>query len=187
MSESVWNEQIDKALMGFIQSKISVNGKPLKVKVRRPDEDFYNEDYPLATIQNLFSKFSKERYFPEPINLYRKDNEGTVVQEASALPYDMYYQIDFWATLQTDMNSIIKQWFNAVGRCFNLSVQDESGNSRSSFVLPRNDFQKSDLVAEGKRLFHNSSTYRIYTEIDENIQEEVPYVAYRPDVEVSGS
>ena len=114
----------------------------------------------------------------------RDEETNSLVIEESALPYDLFYQIDFWAKQQADMNSMTKQWKSATKRFFNLSVLDESGKSRSCFVLSRNDFNKSDLLQNGKRVFHSFGTYRVYTEIDENTRLTVPMVTVTPDVDV---
>lgn len=184
MSESVWFEQVDTALIAFIQSHVSFNGTPCKTKIRKPDEDFNTEDYPLISVYNLYDRFSKERYNPEGVVVSRDGNSHSLVVEDSALPYDLFYQIDFWATQQADMNSMTKQWKSATRRFFNLSVLDESGTSRSCFVLSRNDFNKSDLLQSGKRVFHSFGTYRVYTEIDENTRSTVPMVTETPNVDV---
>ena len=45
--KSVWLEQVDTALINFIRSKVKINGKPVKVVVRKPEDDFYSEEYPV--------------------------------------------------------------------------------------------------------------------------------------------
>lgn len=180
MSESVWFEQVDEALIKFIRDHIQIDGEPVKVVVRKPDDDFNLEDYPLVSIYSLYDRFSKERYNPEPVVVSKDKESNTLVSEESALPYDLYYQIDFWSTLQIDMNEMTKQWKSAFSFWFNLDVIDESGNPRSCFVLSRNDFNKSDLMKDGKRLFHSFCTYKIQVEIDDNVQTVVPMVGKSP-------
>lgn len=176
MSESVWFEQVDIALVELIQRTILIDGKPVKVIVRKPDEDFNEEDYPMVSIYNVSDKFSVERYSPEPVVLSRDVESRTLVSEESALPYDLIYQIDFWSTLQSDMNSMTKQWKSFSKRWFNLDVTDESGNHRSCLVVPKGDFGKSDLLSQGKRLYHSFGSYRVQVEIDEKVTNTVPMV-----------
>lgn len=178
MSESVWFEQVDTSLINLIQSVIHIDGVPVKVVVRKPDDDFYDEDYPVVSIYNLSDKFSRVRYDPEPVIISRDIEHNRIYMERSALPYDLLYQIDFWSVLQSDMNSMTKQWKAFADFWFNLSVQDESGNPRSCFVLSRNDFNKSDLLQNGRRLFHSFGTYKVSVEIDENVVEDVPMVTH---------
>ena len=182
MSESVWFEQVDSALMKLLSSVIQIDGKPVKVVIRKPDEDFNEEDYPLISLYNLYDRFSKERYSPEPVVVHRDYDSNYAVVEESALPYDLYYQIDFWASLQSDMNSMTRQWKAFAPFWFNLDVLDESGNPRSCFVLSRNDFKKSDLMREGKRLFHSFGTYKVQVELDSNVSSTTPMVSDTPEV-----
>lgn len=184
MSESIWYEEVDTALVDLLQETIHIDGKPVKVLVLKPDDDFDDEDYPLITIYNLFDRFSVERYNPEPVVVSQSVSKRTAILEDSALPYDLFYQIDFWATLQSDMNEMTKQWKAYASRWFNLSVIDKLGTSRSCFVLSRNDFGKSDLVKKGKRLFHCFGTYKIQVELDENVQTVAPMVVSTTDVSV---
>lgn len=176
MSESVWFEQVDSALMKLLRTVIQIDGKPVKVVIRKPDEDFNEEDYPLVSLYNLYDRFSKGRYSPEPVVVSRNFDSNTAVLEESALPYDLFYQIDFWASLQSDMNSMLKQWKSFAPFWFNLDVLDESGNPRSCFVISRNDFNKADLLKEGKRLFHSFGTYKVQVELDTNNSEETAMV-----------
>ena len=184
MSESVWFEQVDSALMKLLSQVIRVDGKPVKVVVRKPDEDFYDEDYPIVSIYNLGDRFSKIRYSPEPIVAYRNTENHFLVLEDSALPYDLAYQIDFWAILQSDMNVMTKQWKSYAKSWFNLEVIDEAGELRSCFVLSKNDFGKADLVKNGKRLFHSFGTFKVQVEVDEKVQNVVPMVTNGIEVSV---
>lgn len=181
MSESVWFEQVDNALMKLLSTVIQIDGKPVKVVIRKPDEDFNEEDYPVVSLYNLYDRFSKDRYSPEPVVVSRDFKNNYAILEESALPYDLFYQIDFWATLQSDMNSMLKQWKSFAPFWFNLDVLDESGNLRSCFVLSTNDFNKSDLMREGKRLFHSFGTYKVQVELDDNKGTVIPMASYTPD------
>lgn len=177
MSESVWFEQVDIALVKLLSNLIRIDGKPVKVVVRKPDEDFNEEDYPLVSIYNLYDRFSKIRYSPEPVVVYRNVESRFLISEESALPFDLFYQIDFWSNMQSDMNQMTKQWKSYSKSWFNLDVLDESGNLRSCFVLSKNDFNKQDLMKEGKRLFHSFGTYKIEVELDEKVQTVEPMVS----------
>ena len=182
MNESVWFEQVDIALVRLLKHTIQVDGKPVKVVVRKPDEDFNEEDYPLVSITNLFDTFATHRYSPEPVVVSREEEFNQLVTEESALPHDLHYQIDFWSTLQTDINSMTKQWKTFAKRWFNLSVFDESGTERSCFVLLKNDFRRADLVKEGKRLFHGFESLKIQVELDDRVKTTVPMVTQPVEV-----
>lgn len=185
MSESVWFEQVDIALVELLRNTIKIDGKPVKVAVRKPDDDFNEEDYPLVSIYNLYDRFSKDRYSPEPVVVSRDESTNSAVLEESALSYDLFYQIDFWASLQSDMNSMTRQWKAFASFWFNLNVHDESGNPRSCFVLSQNDFNKADLMKRSKRLFHSFGTYKVQVEIDDNVSTVTPMLTHTPEPEVN--
>ena len=176
MSESVWYEQVDTAFKQFLQEHILIENEPVKVVIRKPDDDFSKEEYPLISVYCLFDRFSQERYSPDLLIISRDEDTKKTVVEDSAVPYDLYYQLDFWSSLQSDMNDMTLQWKSLVKKWFNLPLLDMSGNQRSSFVLSMNDFKKADLLNKGKRLFHSFGTYRVYVELDEKVQTEMPMV-----------
>lgn len=184
MSESVWFEQVDIAFKELLQKVIQIDRSPVKVVIRKPDDDFNEEDYPMVSIYNLYDRFSKIRYSPEPIIASKDVESNSLLLEDSALPYDLFYQIDFWATLQSDMNSMTRQWKSFSKSWFNLDVSDMSGIARSCFVLSRNDFNKSDLMQNGKRLFHSFGTYKVQVELDEKVRNTVPMVTHTPEIKV---
>ncbi len=179
MSESVWFEQVDAALIKFLRENIFIENKNIKVVVRKPDDDFSLEEYPVISIYNLQDRFSVERYNDIPVVISKDTETGKAIVEEPALPYDLSYQIDFWSNLQEDMNSMTLQWKSLTKRYFNLPVVDMSGVERNCFVLPINDFSKADLFSQNKRLFHSFGTYRISVEIDENVRKQMPIVIER--------
>lgn len=184
MSESVWFEQVDTALLQFIKSNITVAGDSVDCRVRKPDEDFKKEDYPIVSIYNLYSKRDDFRRCPNDVKVEVNKDSKTLIMEKPCLPYNLFYQIDFWSMLQSHMNEMLFKWVSATdgGKYFNLPVVDTGGNPRSCFCLCKDDFKKSDLVSNNSRIFHSFITYRIYVEIDENSQISVPMIT---DVKIS--
>lgn len=177
MSESVWFEQVDTALISYIQSIVHYGGNPIPVSVRKPEEDFKIEIYPSMSIYNVFSQLDLERSDTlQVIKSIDKENY-TMVLEKSAIPFNLTYQIDFWAKYQEDMNRMTQLWLGHTGRDFNLPVFDASGNERSSFVLMTDQLVKSDFIDGSDRVYHSAVTYRIYVELDENIQIVKPLIA----------
>lgn len=181
-SESVWFEQVDEALIAYIQNIVKLKNdkgvlSPVPVKIRKPDEDFKIETYPSITLYNLYSVRDEVRYNPEPVVIGRDEANATLIEEQSAIPYSLYYQIDFWSRLQSHMNDMTRLWLgHNPDRCFNLPVKDLSGNDRSSFVLLTDDLKKSDLLNGTDRTFHSMLTYRVWVELDEKITVEKPMV-----------
>lgn len=178
LSESVWFEQVDTALINYIKGIVRLpNDKgvltPVPVKIRKPDEDFKIEVYPCITLYNLYSVRDEVRYFPDKVVVEIDTEKNTLIEERSAIPYSLYYQLDFWSVQQSQMNDMTRLWLgHHPDRCFNLPVKDMSGKDRSSFVLMTDNLTKSDFLTESKRTFHSSLTYRVWVELDEKIRNE---------------
>lgn len=185
-SESVWFEQVDTALVDYIQSIVKLQGKngipiPIPVKIRKADEDFKIEEYPCITLYNLYSARDEIRYCPDSVVVQRDEVRNKLIEEKCAIPYSLFYQIDFWSRQQADMNDMTRLWLGYhPDRCFNLPVKDLSGQNRNSFVLMTDDLKKSDFLTETKRTFHSVLTYRVWVEIDEKIRVENDMVTVIP-------
>ena len=177
-SESVWFEQVDTALINYIKGIVKLpnsNGvlAPVPVKIRKPDEDFKIEEYPCITLYNLYSVRDEVRYFPDTVVVERDPVNHRLIEEKSAIPYSLFYQVDFWSRQQSQMNDMTRMWLgHHPDKCFNLPVKDLSGNDRDSFVLMTDDLKKSDFLTDTKRTFHSVLTYRVWVELDERIRTE---------------
>lgn len=184
MSESVWFEQVDTALLEKIRGIVRLKDVydaliPVPVIVRKPDEDFKIETFPSVSIYNLYSYFDKDRItgYDGPQKISIDKYAPSITLEKAALPYNLYYQVDFWAQHYSDMNQMTKLWASYVGRDFNLGVLDESGKPRSSYALMTSPgFVKSDVLNGSVRVLHTAITYRIYVEVDENIRITEPVI-----------
>jgi len=175
-SESVWFEQVDTALINYIKGIVRLpNARgvltPVPVKIRKPDEDFKIEEYPCITLYNLYSVRDDVRYFPDKVVVERNATGHTLVEERGAIPYSLFYQLDFWSRTQSQMNEMTLKWLgHHPDRSFNLPVKDLSGQDRSSFVLLTDSLMKADVLTETERTFHSVLTYRVWVEIDERIR-----------------
>lgn len=190
-SESVWFEQVDTALINYIKGIVKLpnsNGvlTPVPVKIRKPDEDFKIEEYPCITLYNLYSVRDEERYFPDTVIVERDVDNHRLTEEKSAIPYSLFYQIDFWSRQQSQMNDMTRMWLgHHPDKCFNLPVKDLSGNNRDSFVLMTDDLKKSDFLTDTKRTFHSVLTYKVWVEIDERIRTEGYLITEVPEPETT--
>lgn len=190
-SESVWFEQVDTALINYIKGIVKLpnsNGvlTPVPVKIRKPDEDFKIEEYPCITLYNLYSVRDEERYFPDTVVVERDFDNHKLIEEKSAIPYSLFYQIDFWSRQQSQMNDMTRMWLgHHPDKCFNLPVKDLSGNNRDSFVLMTDDLKKSDFLTDTKRTFHSVLTYKVWVEIDERIRTEGYLITEIPEPETT--
>ena len=177
-SSSVWFEQVDTALINYIKGIVKLPNNhniltPVPVKVRKPDEDFKIEEYPCITLYNLYSVKDDIRYYPDTIVVERDIDRKRLIEEKSAIPYNLFYQIDFWSRQQSHMNDMTRLWLgNHPDKCFNLPVKDISGVNRDSFVLMTDDLRKSDFLTGTDRTFHSSLTYKVWVEIDEHLRTE---------------
>ena len=174
MNGTVWYDQIDAGLKNFIQSIVKLKNSegvlvPVPVRVRKADEDFKQEDYPMVTIYNLsISKRDEVRYYPFRVPRDIDIDKGKVNMERTAVPYSLMYQIDLWSTLQTDMNKMSALWNFEANRDFNLPVHDSGGVLRYAHCLQKgNEIKKLDKLRDGSRVYCTSLTYRIWSEIDE--------------------
>ena len=190
-SESVWFEQVDTALINYIKGIVKLRNSngvltPVPVKVRKPDEDFKIEEYPCITLYNLYSVRDEERYFPDTVVVERDFDNHRLIEEKSAIPYSLFYQIDFWSRQQSQMNDMTRMWLgHHPDKCFNLPVKDLSGNNRDSFVLMTDDLKKSDFLTDTKRTFHSVLTYKVWVEIDERIRTEGYLITEIPEPETT--
>ena len=175
MNSSVWYEQIDRGLLQFIPSIIRLKDSeglevPVPVRIRKADEDFKVEDYPMVTITNLYtSRRDEVRYYPfKVLRGYDKSTaKGNL--ELPAVPYSVFYQLDFWSTFQEDMNTMLSQWCFHVSRDFNLPVIDSGGTHRDAYALQIGDtLKRTDKLSGSDRVFCSSLTYRIWAELDES-------------------
>lgn len=178
LSESVWFEQVDTALISYIQGIVKLpnsNGilTPVPVKIRKPDEDFKIEEYPCITIYSLYSIRDEVRYFPDKVVVERDHTRNKLIEERGAIPYSLFYQFDFWSRQQSHMNDMTRMWLGYhPDKSFNLPVKDLSGQNRSSFVIMTDDLKKMDFLEKSNRTFHSVLTYRVWVEIDEKIRNE---------------
>lgn len=191
MNGTVWYDQIDLGLINYIKSLILLEDYegelvPVPVRVRKADEDFKKEDYPMVTIYNLnISRRDEVRYYPFRVPRDLDIDRGKVNMERPAVPYSLMYQIDLWSTLQSDMNKMSALWEFEIGRDFNLPVQDSGGTLRYAHCLQKGDsFKKIDKLNDGNRVYCTSFTYRIWAEIDEENPNKIDEVDIVKDIDI---
>ncbi len=191
MNGTVWYDQIDLGLINYIKSLILLEDYegelvPVPVRVRKADEDFKKEDYPMVTIYNLnISRRDEVRYYPFRVPRDLDLDRGKVNMERPAVPYSLMYQIDLWSTLQSDMNKMSALWEFEIGRDFNLPVQDSGGTLRYAHCLQKGDsFKKIDKLNDGNRVYCTSFTYRIWAEIDEENPNKIDEVDIVKDIDL---
>lgn len=184
MSANVWFEEVDNGLVNEILRHVKItNGAGQRVligenavMVRKPEEDFKIEVYPCVSIYNLSYKHDPLRYDPVPVKLGLDKKKKIIEMEETAVPFNLSYQIDFWAQYQVDMNSMTHSWLVKHFRQFNLPVIDDGGVKRTCNCLMKGSVKKSDLVLNKERLFHSIVNLEIWVELDDETRYNMPVV-----------
>lgn len=187
MSANVWSEEVERGLKQEILNTVfylTDTGikAPLTedmVFVRDPEEDLREEQIPCVTITPLYNRFDARRYNPNPVIMSRNDEENLLTMQDSAVPFNLFYQIDFWSRYKEDINLMTSTWLRKHFRQFNLRVVDDGGTERSSNVIVNESLRESDLLKNQKRLFHSIISYVIWVELDDEVGYNVHMVAER--------
>lgn len=184
MSANVWFEEVNTGLKQEILKYVKFIDKSGKrvligdnaVFVRKPEEDFKPEVYPCVSIYNKSYEHDWIRYDPVPVKLDIDKFSKKIEMEETAVPFKLFYQIDFWAKYQTDMDCMTRTWLLKHFRQFNLDVSDDGGVARSCNCLQIGQIVKSDLVLNKERLFHSIVNLEIWVELDEETRYNMPVV-----------
>lgn len=187
MSANVWYEEVERGLKEeILNSVLFLDSKGNRVKlpedsvfVRDPEEDLREEQFPCITITPLFNRFDSKRYNPNPVIMQVDSSNATVTLQDSAVSFNLFYQIDFWSRYKEDINLMTSTWLQNHFRQFNLSVIDDGGNKRSCNVLIQEGMRESNLLRNGKRLFHCMISYVIWVELDNEMNYNKPMVINR--------
>ena len=193
MSANVWFEEVNTALLNEIKDTVRIknsNGELLALEdkalmIRKPEEDFKFEIFPCVSIYNINYKHDPLRYSSEPIVVGLDANNNQMLLEDPAIPFNLFYQIDFWSEYQTDMDCMTRTWLSKHFRQFNLKVIDDGGVERSCNCLSQGSVIKSDLVYKGDRLFHSIIKLQIWVELDEETRYNKPMVVQK-SIDASG-
>lgn len=185
MSANVWSEEVERGLKQEILNTVfylTDTGikAPLTedmVFVRDPEEDLREEQIPCVTITPLYNRFDARRYNPNPVIMSRNEEENLLTMQDSAVPFNLFYQIDFWSRYKEDINLMTSTWLRKHFRQFNLKVVDDGGTERSSNVIVNESLRESDLLKNQKRLFHSIISYVIWVELDDEVGYNVHMVA----------
>lgn len=187
MSANVWFEEVNAGLLSEIKDTVRVknaNGVLVALEdkaliVRKPEEDFKFEVFPCVSIYNLNHRHDPLRYNPAPVKVGEDLENKQIILEDPAVPFNLNYQIDFWAKYQTDMDCMTRTWLMKHFRQFNLKVVDDGGVERSCNCLAQGSVVKSDLVLNGERLFHSLIKLQIWVELDDETRYNKPMVIER--------
>ena len=181
MNGTVWNKQIDRGLIDYLHGIFNI-----PVRVRKADEDFKVEDYPMIVIQNtMVSKRDAQRYYPFEVEASRDAQAGTILLEKSASPHTLTYQFDICSLKQAELIDLIAQWQLSVSDHFNLPVTDSGGTTRYANCFQSGQgLRREDKLHSGERLFKSTMTYSIWAEVDVSSNADTETVYTVTDIEV---
>lgn len=163
---SVWTGEIDKALYDLLPSIVSVKGIPIVAYPRFPDSDFVEEHYPCITFFNYNQMIAEQKSRHERYVWLEDTSDGKMVLQKEPEKWYLFYQIDFWAKKQGDMNEMTKLWNVAVGKHYILELTDDAGNSVVTKMILQH-FVNLDSSEVESREFRRSYSYRITGELME--------------------
>lgn len=145
--------------------------RPVKVWFGFPDVEVRAQTYPYVTIELIDIKAATERQISGVI--YDTDNNGTVASAdgvayryAFPLPYDISYQITTYARNPLHDRALMLQ----IQRLFpsqygSLPVPNDIGTKTAYRTMILDGFLKRDMIEEGRRLFRNTFTVRVISEM----------------------
>lgn len=166
---SVWKDEINRALMVYTQKAVVLerNGSLYKVPVqmRKPDETIKLETYPCITWYNLMDLSNTDRTDNVEYTYVNKETKEAI-NYYLPMPFDMYYQIDFWGKTWTDVDNMSKKWLQSLppysrGKFFNLPVRNSIGNLTSVLCIQKDILRRRDTLTQGDKDIHSTITYSI--------------------------
>lgn len=191
MSGSVWYPQVNKALKDLIPTIVKRYNKEgilvaVPTFVRTPESEFKSEKYPAVTISSYDESFANYRYDERKVIVSKDLETGIGILEDGAKPYDLYYQIDFWAQYQEDIEEMVRRWCEKFVKFNVLQVKDSLSNTRNC-LMQLLDIGKADIVKnKDERIFHRIYSYLICVELDEGGTSEVKLVLERDIINKGG-
>lgn len=184
LSASVWLEEVNAGFINELKKTVRIkdaNGHLVALPdnafiIRKPEEEFKFETFPCISIYCRNFRHDILRYNPNPVVMDRDTEHNIAVLEDQAVPFNLNYQIDFWAKFQTDRDDMTRTWLLRHFRQFNLPVVDDGGIERDCNVLSVGSLMSSDLIQDDSHIFRSIANYRIWVEIDDEVRYNMPMV-----------
>lgn len=165
----------DAAIKSLMQSMTVADqgnsNRPVKVWFGFPDVEVRAQTYPYVTIELIDIRAATERQISGMI--VDTDYQGTITpvsgniyQYSIPLPYDISYQITTYARNPLHDRALIFQ----IQRLFpsqygSLQVPNDLGTETAYRTMILDGFLKRDMIEEGRRLFRNTFTVRVISEM----------------------
>lgn len=167
---SVWKDEINRALMVYTQKAVVLdrNGSPYKVPVqmRKPDETLKLEMHILVLLGIILWTCQTPTRTDNVEYTYVNKETKEAINYYLPIPFDMYYQIDFWGKTWTDVDNMSKKWLQSLppysrGKFFNLPVRNSIGNLTSVLCIQKDILRRRDTLTQGDKGIHSTITYSI--------------------------
>jgi len=177
---SIWVKEVDTALQALIATTVKAVGSTgaliaVPALVELPEGDFVTAQYPCVTIQHLSSEFRKDKAYWEKIATTVDETTGMITMASPAMPYELTYQIDFWALYREDIASMLRTWLSVIYPFSSLAVLDTDGVAGTVQMCIEGSINSLDEGQSDERVFRRSVIYRIDAFLDEEATEEAPY------------
>lgn len=189
-TSTVWKEEVNKGLIKYTQDvfkSFTVGGEPYEIsseahtiQVRKPDEDLKIEKHPCITWYNTMDLPSPWRTDNNVKHPYTTSN-GVEQTYVLPIPFDMYYQLDFWAKKWGHIDLMTQMWLASLpdysmGTFFNLPVVDSNGEEMTVLCLQKDILRRRDTLTEGEKILHSTIVYAVQGHIGRDYPEYDDYI-----------
>lgn len=183
-NSTIWNEQICTGFLEALQQNVKVRGRsgtlePVQnVVVMKPEIGFDKDLLPAITIRNYDVRravVNQMGKLPTYEN-YNTEN-GTVEYTKQPLKFWLYYQIDFWAEYQEDIDNMLISWISVMpdkGGALKVRNFDNEEVTTPCSLITMTALDGTDT---DKRLFRRCLSYRVSALIDGSLPETQKYIS----------
>jgi hypothetical protein len=145
--------------------------RPVKVFFGYPDVEITVGTYPYMTLELIDIRVAKERQTTG--RMYDSDNRGTVAPVTNRVfgydmpvPYDLVYQVSSYARNPRHDRAILFQMQHRFPAQYgSLQIPNALGTETGYRHMFLDGFVKRDMIEDGRRLFRNTYTVRVVSEM----------------------
>lgn len=182
---TIWYEAVDEGFVKEILKSVKYidrnTGEPTPIPLdhiilNKPEDDYKDEVYPSVHITHLFETHDKMRYNPNQLIVGRDFEKNMAQMKDSPVPFNLFFQLDFYSKFQTDINTMTSSWLKKHFRQFNLKVVDSENDEVTINVMVNENMKSADFLEGYERIYRRIISYRIWVELDDEIVYNVPMV-----------
>ena len=171
VDNSVWIEQIDRALLTTFKDHYAnvFCTKDISCAIRTPEKEFSSSDCPCISIYCVSSEDDKDRMLSQVQRTEVINNSLCLCENPQ--PKELTYHIEFWSNYQSDMVKMTLD-FEAFLKNRVIKAINANGEEVPCYYDTTKDIVRSDVIKEGKRLFHATAILSVKGEIDRFIPQQ---------------